>query len=175
MLFVHRRLRLSRLEFKGHIVSIDLVPVLGREPKLGHSALLRFGSNAVQSSRFHYFRGPKAQPSPLIRSRPVAAVYAHFSARCMMNRKLTDRNQLKLARFVRRHLKVGIMAHILTVCRRGADWAVRDATGEHYGQSPYISETIEAAQRLSLRNGSKVVMSPEAESLLRGKAKPSRL
>ncbi len=67
------------------------------------------------------------------------------------------------------------MAYILTVCRHGADWAVRDATGEHYGQSPDIDETIQAAQRLSLRNGAKVVMSPDAESHIRLKARLSRL
>lgn len=66
------------------------------------------------------------------------------------------------------------MAHILTICRHGGDWAVRDATGEHYGQSPDIDETIQAAQRLSLCNGAKVVMSPDADSHVRLKAKPSR-
>lgn len=54
------------------------------------------------------------------------------------------------------------MAQVLTVCRVGSEWAVRDATGEHYGQSPIIDETVEAAHRLSRRNGSTVVISAEA-------------
>lgn len=54
------------------------------------------------------------------------------------------------------------MAQILTVCRHAGERAVRDATGEHYGHSPIIDETIETAHRLSRRNGSSVVMSAEA-------------
>jgi len=54
------------------------------------------------------------------------------------------------------------MAQVLTVCRVGSEWAVRDATGEHYGHSPVIDEAIEAAHRLSRRNGSAVVISAEA-------------
>ncbi|BCB17879.1 hypothetical protein OCUBac02_07730 [Bosea sp. ANAM02] len=61
------------------------------------------------------------------------------------------------------------MSQTLTVCRVGPDWAVRDATREHYGRSPLINETIEAAQRLSRRNGSKVILSSEAESHLRAR------
>jgi hypothetical protein len=58
------------------------------------------------------------------------------------------------------------MAQILTVCRHGGEWAVRDATGEYYGQSPVIDETIETAHRLSRRNGSSVVMSAEAAAYI---------
>lgn len=54
------------------------------------------------------------------------------------------------------------MAQVLTVCRLGSEWAVRDATGEHYGHSPIIDEAIETAHRLSRRNGSSVVISAEA-------------
>lgn len=54
------------------------------------------------------------------------------------------------------------MAQVLTVCRVGSEWAVRDATGEHYGHSTVIDEAIEAAHHLSRRNGSAVVISAEA-------------
>ena len=64
------------------------------------------------------------------------------------------------------------MAQTLTVCRASDEWAVRDATGEHYGHSAQIDETIAAAHKLSQRNGSSVVMSTEAEKHLRDRQRP---
>lgn len=64
------------------------------------------------------------------------------------------------------------MAQVLTVCQVGSEWAVRDATGEHYGHSLFIDETIEAAHRLSRRNGSAVVISAEAALHIQTSAGP---
>ena len=67
------------------------------------------------------------------------------------------------------------MAYKLTVCRLGDEWAVRDATGELYGRSPLIDNTIEAAQRLSRRHGGRVILSVEAEIHLRTRPKTQRV
>ncbi len=52
---------------------------------------------------------------------------------------------------------------VLTVSRFGADWAVRDVTGEAYGRSPDIRSTYEMAQQMGRRTGAHIKFSPEAE------------
>lgn len=58
------------------------------------------------------------------------------------------------------------MSSTLSIHRVGSDWAARDVTGATYGQSPDLFEAIEAAERLARRNGSKVVLSREAQDYL---------
>ncbi|QEL25085.1 hypothetical protein FQV39_22655 [Bosea sp. F3-2] len=61
------------------------------------------------------------------------------------------------------------MAQILTVCRLGTDWVVRDVTGEYYGRSGDINEAIEYARGLASRTGSQVVLSNSAQEYIRSK------
>lgn len=61
------------------------------------------------------------------------------------------------------------MTQILTVCRLGTDWAVRDVTGEHYGRSSDIHAVIEYARGLASRTGSHVALSDSAQECMNSK------
>lgn len=55
-------------------------------------------------------------------------------------------------------LREWVMAEVLTICRLGPDWSVKDRSGAFWGSSPNRAEIEALAAKMAKRRGASVIV-----------------